>query len=101
MTISRVHVNYDLTSYLRSDTDTMRGLALMNGEFESTTSLSVVLIDAAPEKALEKASAYSSLEGVLRAVHDPDTDLHNENGHTYRQILLGKHARYTPRLAIG
>lgn len=88
MTISRVHVNYDLTSYLRSDTDTMRGLALMNGEFESTTSLSVVLIDAAPEKALEKASAYSSLEGVLRAVHDPDTDLRNENGHTYRQISI-------------
>ena len=88
MTISRVHVNYDLTSYLRSDTDTMRGLALMNGEFESTTSLSVVLIDAAPETALEKASAYSSLEGVLRAVHDPDKDVRNEDGHTYRQISI-------------
>ena len=88
MTISRVHVNYDLTSYLRSDTDTMRGLALMNGEFESTTSLSVVLIDASPDTAQEKASAYSSLEGVLRAVHDPDTDVRTESGHTYRRISI-------------
>lgn len=87
-TLGRVRVNYDLTSYLREDTDTMRALALMRGEFAPTSAMSVVLIDADADFAAAETAYFAAQPGVMSASHDPERDLRRQDGHTYRLISL-------------
>ena len=87
-TISRVRVNYDLTSYLSKDTATMQCLLLMNGEFDPTSALSVVLIDESEDAAHACAEDFSLLPGVLTAAHDPESGLRMQDGHSYRLISI-------------
>ena len=87
-TISRTQVNYDLTSYLAEDTDTQRGLKLMNGEFSPVSLMSVVLVDASEETAQARTAEIAALPGVLTALHDPAESTREQDGHTYRLISV-------------
>lgn len=86
--VGRTRVNYDLTAYLNEDTDTKRGLDLMNGEFEQTSFMSVVLIDAKEAAATEYAGQIGALDGVLTAAHDPQAGMTERDGHVYRLIRV-------------
>ena len=88
LSVGRTRVNYDLTAYLNEDTDTRRGLELMNGEFEQTSFMSVVLIDAEEATALDYAGQIGALEGVLTAAHDPQAGVVRRDGHLYRLIRV-------------
>ena len=88
LTMGRVRVNYDLTSYLSEDTDTKKALTLMNGEFEETSSLSIVLVDADAETAAADAAWIAALDGVMTSVHDEAEGVREEAGHTYRLISV-------------
>ena len=88
LTMGRTRVNYDLTAYLNKDTDTKRGLDLMNGEFEQTSFMSVVLIDADADAAADYAGRIGALEGVLTAAHDPEAGVTRRDGHLYRLIRV-------------
>ena len=88
LSIGRTRVNYDLTAYLNEDTDTKRGLDLMNGEFEQTSFMSVVLIDADEAAAAEYAGQIGLLDGVLTAAHDPAAGVAERDGHRYRLIRV-------------
>lgn len=88
LSIGRTRVNYDLISYLNEDTDTKRGLALMNGEFEPTSFMSVVLTDASEETAAQRAAVIGGLDGVQRADHDPQADTREAEGHIYRRVSV-------------
>ena len=86
--LRNTRINYDLTSYLAEDTDTKRGLDLMNGEFTPTSSMSLVLIDADEEEARQHATRIAAMEPVLMATHDPQEGLREQDGHTYRLISI-------------
>ncbi len=88
LNIGGTGINYDLTSYLSSDTMTRRGMDIMEQEFESTSSLSLVLIDAGEEEAAETAEAISALDGVMTARHDPVSGVRTEEGTVYRLISI-------------
>ena len=92
LTLGKTQVNYDLTSYLAEDTDTQRGLTLMNGEFDQTSFMSVVLVDADADAAAACAGHLSALDGVLTASHDPSDGLREQDGHSYRLISMTMNA---------
>ena len=87
-TSGSTRVNYDLTSYLAENTETKRGLDLMNGEFLPTSAMSVVLIDASEEEAKAQASRMSGLDGVIIALHDPQDGFREQDGHAYLLISV-------------
>ncbi|MBQ9197241.1 MAG: MMPL family transporter [Clostridia bacterium] len=86
--MSKTRVNYDLTSYLAEDTETKRGLNLMNGEFEPVSAMSVVLADVSREEAEAHAARMAAMEGVITATHDPEEGFREQDGHSYRLIAV-------------
>ena len=85
--IMRTRVNFDLTSYLAKDTVTSRGLALMNREFENTSSLSIALIDADEDQIENVVEGLSGMDGVMQASHDPK-DVAVRDGETYSLVQV-------------
>ena len=92
LSLSNTRVNYDLTSYLAEDTETKRGINLMNGEFSPISAMSVVLLDVSEEEANAQAGEMAALEGVLTAVHDPKEGFREADGHVYRLINVNMDA---------
>ena len=88
MSLSDTRVNYDLTSYLAEDTETKRGLDLMNGEFSPVSGLSVVLTDVSEEETADHAARIAGMDGVILAIFDPEKGFREENGHEYRLISI-------------
>ena len=60
LSISRVRVNNDITSFLPPDTDTRRGLTIMENEFTTYASANVMLANTTyevlPQKKLKSSS---------------------------------------------
>ena len=90
--LSNTRVNYDLTSYLAENTETKRGLTLMNGEFSPISGLNVVLIDADEQTANAHATRIAAMEGVMTAIHDTEAGFVQRDGHDYRLITVNANA---------
>ena len=70
LSISRVHVNNDITSFLPSDTDTRRGLTIMENEFTTYASANVMLANTTYERASAAAEKIETLEHVTGVTFD-------------------------------
>lgn len=73
--ISKVRVNDDITSYLPDDTETRRGLTLMDEEFTTLGSGQFMLTNITQEQAQSVADAIEKLDGVSGVEYD-DTEDH-------------------------
>ncbi len=69
--IGRTVIEYDLTKYLSPDTPTKRGLMMMEGSFEPTESISVML-EGPRETAEDFCRRAEALEGVISVQCDLD-----------------------------
>ena len=70
LSISRVHVNNDITSFLPPDTDTRRGLKIMENEFTTYASANVMLANTTYERASAAAEKIETLEHVTGVTFD-------------------------------
>ena len=70
LSISRVHVNNDITSFLPPDTDTRRGLTIMENEFTTYASANVMLANTTYERASSAAEKIETLEHVTGVTFD-------------------------------
>ena len=70
LSISRVHVNNDITSFLPPDTDTRRGLTIMENEFTTYASANVMLANTTYERASAAAEKIETLEHVTGVTFD-------------------------------
>ena len=70
LSISRVHVNNDITSFLPPDTDTRRGLTIMENEFTTYASANVMLANTTYERASAAAEKIQTLEHVTGVTFD-------------------------------
>ena len=70
ISISRVHVNNDITSFLPPDTDTRRGLTIMENEFTTYASANVMLANTTYERASAAAEKIETLEHVTGVTFD-------------------------------
>ena len=85
--IARTRINYSLTDYLNDDTPTKRGLNIMNGEFEATSSLTLALPGEAGEGGGPEALAdrLRGLPGVMTVQCGPQAE---ENGVRYTRVSV-------------
>ena len=70
LSISRVRVNNDITSFLPPDTDTRRGLTIMENEFTTYASANVMLANTTYERASAAAEKIETLEHVTGVTFD-------------------------------
>ena len=86
--IGKANINYDLAAYLSEQTQTRRGLEIMQREFGSTEQITVLLENASEEEALRLSGQLSGMEGVLQASFSADTDVKDHKGIRYSRISL-------------
>ena len=70
LSISRVHVNNDITSFLPPETDTRRGLTIMENEFTTYASANVMLANTTYERASAAAEKIETLKHVTGVTFD-------------------------------
>ena len=73
--VSKVHVNNDITSYLPVDTETRRGLTLMEEEFTTLGSGQFMLTNITYDEADQVAKEIEQVDGVSSVEFD-DTEKH-------------------------
>ena len=73
--VSKVHVNNDITSYLPADTETRRGLTLMEEEFTTLGSGQFMLTNITYDEADQVAKEIEQVDGVSSVEFD-DTEKH-------------------------
>ncbi len=73
--VSKVHVNNDITSYLPVDTETRRGLTLMEEEFTTLGSGQFMLTNVTYDEADQVAKEIEHIDGVSGVEFD-DTEKH-------------------------
>ena len=73
--VSKVHVNNDITSYLPADTETRRGLTLMEEEFTTLGSGQFMLTNITYDEADQVADEIEQVDGVSSVEFD-DTEKH-------------------------
>ena len=87
-TISRVNINYDFTSYLSRETRTRKSLELMQSEFGTTETLSILLTDAPQGSAERLCAEMNDKPEVLAASFDAEKDRKTVDGTKYERISL-------------
>ena len=76
--INKVQVNNDITSYLPAQTETRRGLTIMDEEFITLGSANVMVSNVTYQTALELSHKLEDIEGVSEVVFD-STEEHYKN----------------------
>ena len=86
---TKVNINYDLTEYLPSTSETRIGMDIMNKEFGSlpTSSLNVMFKDLSTEDKLSIKDALSNIDGVSSVSYDT-TNTYNKDNYTLYQVSV-------------
>lgn len=75
LSVGRVKVNSDLTAFLPADTETRRGLTIMQEEFVTYPSQNVMIANVTAERARELCGQIEALDGVGSVAFD-ETSAH-------------------------
>ena len=76
--VHKVQINNDITSYLPAQTETRRGLTIMDEEFITLGSANVMVSNVTYQTALELSQKLEDIPGVSEVVFD-DTEDHYKN----------------------
>ena len=86
---TKVHINYDLTEYLPSTSETRIGMDIMNDEFPEldTIALNVMFKDLSTEDKNKIKDELENIEGVSSVAFD-DSDKYNKDEYTLYEITV-------------
>ena len=86
---TKVHINYDLTEYLPSTSETRIGMDIMNDEFPEldTSALNVMFKNLSPEDKNKIKDELENIEGVSSVTYD-DSDKYNKDEYTLYEITV-------------
>ena len=86
---TKVHINYDLTEYLPSTSETRIGMDIMNDEFPEldTSALNVMFKDLSTEDKNKIKDELENIEGVSSVAYD-DSDKYNKDEYTLYEITV-------------
>lgn len=86
---TKVHINYDLTEYLPSTSETRIGMDIMNDEFPEldTSALNVMFKDLSTEDKNKIKDELENIEGVSSVAFD-DSDKYNKDEYTLYEITV-------------
>ncbi len=88
--ISKVEVNNDITSYLPADTETRRGLSLMEEEFTTLGSARVMVSSITYEQASALAEDLERIKGVDSVAFDSSADHYKDASALYAVSFSGE-----------
>lgn len=86
---TKVHINYDLTEYLPSTSETRIGMDIMKDEFPEldTSALNVMFKDLSTEDKNKIKDELENIEGVSSVTYD-DSDKYNKDKYTLYEITV-------------
>lgn len=85
---NKVKINYDITKYLPSSSETRMGMDIMEEEFsENSSLLSVMLKDLDEDEKLVVQQYLEEVDGVSKVEYD-DSDSYNKDGYTLYQLTI-------------
>ena len=86
---TKVHINYDLTEYLPSTSETRIGMDIMKDEFPEldTSALNVMFKDLSTEDKDKIKDELENIEGVSSVTYD-DSDKYNKDEYTLYEITV-------------
>lgn len=86
---TKVHINYDLTEYLPSTSETRIGMDIMNDEFPEldTSALNVMFKDLSTKDKNKIKDELENIEGVSSVTYD-DSDKYNKDEYTLYEITV-------------
>lgn len=86
---TKVNINYDLTEYLPSTSETRIGMDIMNDEFPEldTSALNVMFKDLSTEDKNKIKDELENIEGVSSVTYD-DSDKYNKDEYTLYEITV-------------
>ena len=86
---TKVNINYDLTEYLPSTSETRIGMDIMNDEFPEldTSALNVMFKDLSTEDKNKIKDELENIEGVSAVTYD-DSDKYNKDEYTLYEITV-------------
>ena len=85
--IPKVSVNYDITKYLPEDTDTRRGLTIMEEEFTTYGTANVLVKNITYETAEEINQEFQAIDGVKMVEFDDTEDHYKDSAALYAVTL--------------
>ena len=85
--IPKVSVNYDITKYLPEDTDTRRGLTIMEEEFTTYGTANVLVKNITYETAEEINEEFQAIDGVKMVEFDDTEDHYKDSAALYAVTL--------------
>ena len=88
--IDKVVVNNDITSYLPAETETRRGLTLMDEEFTTYASAQVMLSNVTYRQAEKVAAQLAELDGVSSVAFDDSTDHFKDSSALFSVSFTGE-----------
>ena len=74
LSINKVQVNQDITSYLPADSETRQGLSIMDEQFVTYGSAKVMLTNVTYNQADELVSELEDIDGVKQVTFDDSSD---------------------------
>ena len=77
--INKVQINNDITSYLPPDTETRRGLTLMEQEFTTLATADVMVSNVTYDTAADLARRLEAVEGVSQVTFDNTADHYKDS----------------------
>ena len=86
---TQVHINKDIYSYMPADSETAKGLEIMNDEFNysDTSSYEMMLTDVPDEEKLEIKKRIENIDGVSYVDYD-ESDNYNRGQYTLYKINI-------------
>lgn len=86
---TKVHINYDLTEYLPSTSETRIGMDIMKDEFPEldTSALNIMFKDLSTEDKNKIKDELENIEGVSSVTYD-DSDKYNKDEYTLYEITV-------------
>lgn len=86
--IFKTNINYDMSKYLPADSTVKQGMELMEEEFGSMSSITVMFDDLSEAEQLERKSELESLEHVKSVVYLQDDETYQKANHSKYVITV-------------
>lgn len=90
LSVNKVQVNQDITSYLSKETETRKGLDIMEKEFVTFGSARVMVANVTLQEAETIADEIAEIDGVKMVTFDADKDHYNGSNALYDVMVDGE-----------
>ncbi len=86
--MSKVTVNYDMSSYLPDDSKVKAGMHLMADEFGDMSTITVMFDNLSPEEQLSKKDELAQIKNVKSVTYDQNDEKYQKENHSKYALII-------------